>query len=198
MPFRIVVDTSARIVRVRYRGDVSPDDRLVFAEQVMDEADRAGMHRLLLDFRDAQSLGGRDEDFRWVAEVCAARFPPHARLAYVVRYEHQLNERLEALIRARGVQVGRFLDVAKAIAWLQAATLAAVDPAPAAAPARTDPVRAYRLAVEAAEPASAVSAVQFAAIADLVQVLLAKGLDEATIQQIAGRMASVMRASRHA
>lgn len=191
MPCEIVVEEVDRLIHVRYSGEVTLEERLAIARKVLDDVERTGIHGLLLDFRDAQSLGKDPADCTRMADHCTPRLPQDARLAYLLRYDHQLDESLETLMRSRGVQVERFHDAATATAWLQGAEPA--DPVGAGAPPQPELHRAFRLVGEVVDPATPVSPDQFAAIGELVQELLAQGVDEPTVRQLAGRMWSVMR-----
>lgn len=188
MAFQIEVDEGARIVRTRYSGDVTLDERLAVACQALAEAKRIGSHRILLDYRDAQSLSGDPESCQRIADHCTPQLPPDARLAYLLRYDHQLNESLEALVRSRGVQVARFTDAAEAVAWLTAPGRAESE-----LPPEAELGRAFQLVADVVDPSAPVSPDQFAAIGELVRDLLAKGVDEPTVRHVAGRMWTAMR-----
>lgn len=191
MPFEIVVDTDARILRARYTGEVGMDDRRRFARQVMEKAQRSGIYRWLLDFRQAQVRSADPDDIVRMADEFSPRLPPGVRMAYLVMYHHQLDDSLEGLMRDRGVQVERFHDRETAVGWLQDDDAGG----PAAPPATTMLSRALRLAAEAIGPAARVSPDQFVAMGELVHELLASGLDDATVMRIARRMVAAMDAS---
>lgn len=179
MPLEIVVDTVARILRARYSGEVGMADRQAFARQVLEKAQRTGIYRWLLDFRQAQSRGADPTDVKDMADEFTPQFPPGVRMAYLLRYDHQLDDALESVVRSRGVQVERFHDLDEAVAWLQA-------------PMASN--RALRLVDEAIDPAARLSPDQFAAIGELIDALLAEGVDEATVAQLGRRMSAVMNA----
>ena len=120
MPFEITVDTAARVLLVRYSGEVGMDDRLRLARQVLEKAQATGIFRWLLDFRRAQSRGADPSGTRCMADEFTSRFPPGVRMAYLLTYDHQLDDSLEKLLRARGVPVERFRDLDAAMTWLQA------------------------------------------------------------------------------
>lgn len=195
MPHVIEVDAVAEIVRACYSGDVTLDERLEVARRMLGEAQAACFHRLLLDFRNAQSLAGDPEGVRRIADYCMPLMGPNTRLAYLVRYDHQVNETLEHMVHSRGIQVARFKDHRKAIAWLQAPVLTLAE-APGETPGETELRRTFRVVAEVIDPAAPVSPDQLAAIGEMVQALLAKGLDEATVRELAGRMALAMRVRR--
>ena len=195
MPCEIEVDKVAGIVHARFSGEVGLDERLAIARKVLDEAARIGIYRLLLDFRDAQSLGSNPQSCKVIADHCTPRLPPDARLAYLLTYDHQLDGTLEALMRARGVLAERFGDIGAAMAWLQAPERVAIDAigdvdVEAAAP--SDLQRAFQVVGEVIDFGTPVSPEQFAAIGGLVHELLAKGMEEATVRGIASRMAAAM------
>ncbi|HEU4813723.1 MAG TPA: hypothetical protein VFS99_05795 [Xanthomonadaceae bacterium] len=190
MPFEIVVDEVAGIVRTRYSGEISLDERMAVACQMLVEAERIGAYRLLMDFRDAQSLSGDPESCKLIADHCTPRLPPDARLAYLLRYDHQLDGSLEALVRSRGVRAERFNDANAAMAWLQAPDQVDFDAiAEADTTVPTNLHRAFQVVGEVIDFGTPVSPDQFAAIGELVHELLATGMDEAAVRGIAGRMA---------
>lgn len=187
MSFEIVVDTAAHILRARYTGEFGMRDRVVMARQVLETAQRTGIYRWLLDFRQAQSRGADPAEVKDMADEFTPQFPPGVRMAYLLMYDHQLDESLEAVVRSRGVQAERFHGLDAAIAWLQAG-----DPEPVEAPESAGSKRAFRLADEAIDPAARLSPEQFAAIGELIDALLAKGVDDATVAQLARRMSAAM------
>lgn len=119
MAYEITLDREARILRVRYTGEVSLDERLVIAGQVLGVMQTTGVHRVLLDFRGAQSLGAKPEAVARIVNQCMPHLPADARLAYLVQYDHQVDSSVEDLARSCGYQVDRFHDKEVALAWLQ-------------------------------------------------------------------------------
>ena len=188
MPFEIVVDAVARILRARYSGEVSLVERAALARRILHEAERTGIYRLLLDFRDAQARGADPAEVGRVADELTSRLSPDARLAYLLRYDHQLDDSLEVAARSRGVRLERFVDMAAAVAWLQAD-----DQSPAAeASGGPDLDRAFQLAAEAVDPAARLSPEQLSVLGELVHELLATGMDEANVLRLARRMSAAM------
>ena len=185
MPHEITVDHDARRVRVRYTGEITLDDRLVIAREVVAVVQATGIHCVLLDFRGAQSLGARPEAIARIVDQCMPGLPPGARLAYLVQYDHQVDGSVEDLARSRGYQVERFQDQASALAWLGEASDAAVP--------EEDAPHALRLAAELADPARPLAPEQLDALGELVHALVAAGMEDATVRRVAGRIASVMR-----
>lgn len=207
MPFEIKHDRAAGILHARYGGVVDMAQRIALARRVLAEAERTGSYRWLLDFRDAQSLVAEEADVARMADEFSPQLPAGTRMAYLLRYDHQLNAALEDSMRSRGVPVERFHDADAAIAWLQATGDGVegddgrdVEPGPgqAPAPAATDDPQvdlrhALRLVGEIVEANAPVSPDQFAALGELVQALLEAGLDDAAIRRVCGRMAHAMR-----
>lgn len=190
MPLEIVVDTAARILRARYTGEIGVADRHGFARQVLEKAQRTGIYRWLLDFRQAQSRGSAPAEIRRMADEFTPQFPHGVRMAYLLSYDHQLDDSLESIVRSRGVLVERFHDLDAAVAWLQAGdTDAANAPESPESPAAR---RAFRLVDEAIDPAARLSPEQFTAIGELIDVLLAAGIDDATVARLARRMSAAM------
>lgn len=187
MSHEITVDQDARLVRVRYTGEITLDERLVIAREVVGVVHATGIHFVLLDFRAAQSLGARPEAIARIVDQCMPSLPPDARLAYLVQYDHQVDGSVEDLARSRGYQVERFQDRAAAVAWLCEARDAAM------ASAEGDAPHALRLAAELANPARPLTPAQLDALGDLVHALVAAGMEDATVRRVAGRIASVMR-----
>jgi len=197
MPCDIQVDPVARVVHARYRGEVTLKQRHEMAGQVLARAEAGGFDRVLLDFRAAQSLESDPDATRRIADTYAPRIGPDMRLAYLVRYDYQVDPSVEALGRERGVRVERFNDLDAAMAWLQerdtpvatpeATGAAAAPPAPGAADIR----RTMRLAAEIA--GAPLSPEQFAALGGLVHDLLAAGIPEDRVREMAGRLSEAMR-----
>ena len=198
MPFEIAVDTAAGIVQTRYSGEVGLDERLTVACRMLEEAERIGSYRLLMDFRNAQSLSGDPDSCKVIADHCTPRLPSDARLAYLLTYDHQLDSTLESLVRSRGVLAERFSDARAAKAWLLAPHRIDVDAlgdVEVAAP--TNLHRAFQVVGEVIDFGTPVSPDQFAAIGGLVHELLATGMDEDAVRAIAGRMAMAMQLRPH-
>ena len=193
MPFDIVVASAAGILRARYTGEVGLDQRVSFARRLLDEAERAGIHRWLLDFRGAHARVGRRDDVVRMADELASRIPLDARIAYLMTHRHQVDDEVGGLLRSAGLDVERFVDPGKAVAWLRS------DPSPRIAEARAadpDPNRAYRLVADAIAPTIQLSPPQFAALGELAQDLLARGIEDRVIQRIVGRLSGNMGSGR--
>ena len=188
MAFEIVFDPVARVLRARYSGEVTLEERLGLARRILQDAERTGVYRLLLDFRDAQSRGADPQEVGRVADELSARLPGDARIAYLLRYDHQLDDSLEVAVRSRGVRIERFLDMTAAVAWLQQDD----PPRGAGEPGDADLDHAFRLAAESVDPAARLSPEQLSVLGELVHELLATGMDEATILRLARRVSAAM------
>lgn len=190
MPHEFAVEQADRLLLVRYTGEVGVRERQDVIVKLMDQARATGFHRMLIDFRNAHSKPADPRDVLRVVDHYAPRMPVDTRLAYLLRYDHQLDDTFEVFARERGIQVERFTDRGMAMAWLDAA---------ASGPAHSGPTRpgpgvahALRLATDAIGDGHALRTDQVAAIDALVHVLLATGIDEATIRDLAGRIAAAM------
>lgn len=188
MPFEIAIDSAARVLRARYTGEVGLDERASSALRVLQEAERTGIYRWLLDFRGAHARVGKSVDVMRMWSEFASKLPPDARLAYLMTYDHQVDDAVGAVIRSGGVEVERFTNPGGAVAWL----LSAHSPQVEATPADTDPDGAYRLVADAIDPAIQLSPSQFAALGELAQELLARGSGDAVTQRLVGRLSGVM------
>ena len=189
MAFEIVVDTAAQILRARYTGEVGLEERMSLGRRVLEEAERTGIYRILLDFRAAHARVGNTDDVGRMADMVAPSLPSDARLAYLMRYQHQDDEAVGDLVRTRGVEVERFTNPDVALAWLQEDRPGGQPEPPAGDP---EPNRAYRLVADAIDPAIQLSPRQFAALGELAQELLGRGVDDATVRQITLRMSGAM------
>ena len=189
MAFEIVVDTAAQILRARYTGEVGLGERMALGRRVLEEAERTGIYRILLDFRSAHARVGNVDDVGRMADMVAPSLPFDARLAYLMTHQHQVDDAVGELIRTRGVEVERFTDPDVAVAWLQEDRSVAQPEAPAH---DLEPNRAYRLVADAIDPAVQLSPPQFAALGELAQELLARGIDDAATQRIVGRLSGAM------
>lgn len=189
MPYEITVDRDAWVLRVRYTGEITLDERLVIAGQVLGVMQTTGIHGVLLDFRSAQSLGAQPEAVARIVNQCAPHLPADARLAYLVHYDHQVDSSVEDLARSRGYQVDRFHDQQVALAWLQEG-FASAPPAWEQAE-QGDAPHAVRLVGELVHPT--MQSDQVSALGDLVHALVASGMDDASVRRVAGRIAMVMR-----
>lgn len=188
MSCEIVVDPNTGILRARYSGEMSLDDRVACARRVLEEAERSGCYRLLLDFRAAHARVAKLADAVRMADEVTPRLRPGARLAYLMTYDHQIDDSVGTLIRSRGVQVDRFIGLEDAVAWLQADVL----PGNQAGPSEGGSSRAHRLIADAIDPATSLSPHQLSALGELVEELLDRDIDDAAIRSIAVRIAEAM------
>ena len=193
MPCELVVDDVAGILHARYSGEVTLDHRLDISLQVVDRLERERIHRVLLDFRSAQSFGNDPDGCRRIVEACLPRLDPRVRLAYLLNYDHQVDPSVESLVRQLGINARRFQDRERAMAWLAEPDA----PVPAGAEGTDTDVspvaRSIRLVAEVVGPEAATNPDQFAALGELVHDLLATGMDEAKVRQVAGRLSEAMR-----
>ena len=192
MAFEIVVDSVAGILRARYTGEVGLAERVSFARRLLNEAERTGIQRWLLDFRGAQARAGRPDDVGRMVDEFALRIPLDARIAYLMTHLHQVDDEVGVLLRSAGIEVERFTDPGKAVAWLQSDS----PPRTVEARADPDPNHAYRLVADAIDPRVQLSPPQFAALGELAQDLLARGIDDGVIRQIVGRLSGNMGSGR--
>jgi hypothetical protein len=120
MPYDYVVDQERKILWVRYSGAVTADERRAAAEYVLGEATGPEMRRILLDYRRATSLGMDEASSTHLARYLAGQLGARgARVAWLVKYDHQLDTTVEHKARELGVDNQRFQDFDEAVAWLQ-------------------------------------------------------------------------------
>lgn len=200
MAHEIIVDTDARVLRVRYMGQIGLDERRRIADEALDTAGAAGLHRILLDFRDAHALATD----ALAADRMVARLAPRiacARVAYLVKYDHQVSDVLEELARQRGIAVARFHDLGDAMEWLGGTgpdpeTGDAASPATHDAPATRALARGdsdvLRLVTRVLDPEVPVPPATYTAIGQLVQELLDAGVPEPEVLKAAMRMSAAI------
>jgi hypothetical protein len=122
------------VLWVNYAGVVTLEQRRQRFRETVERALETDCFRVLADFRRAHALehdpGISTEIAALIAEHVAGR---DVRIAWLVRYDHQLDDQLERSIAALGVATGRFQDRDRALAWLQRSgeTPAPVEPGPA-------------------------------------------------------------------
>ena len=196
MSYQILIEHDGRILRVRYSGQIGIEERIAAAEAVLGRRTHASINRYVLDYRGATYLPGDEASnralARYLADMLAGR---DARIAWLMNYDHQLGPSVERLTGDFGVTNGRFYNIESAMAWLlQPAD--AMRPMMGSAPeAPSPPRRALALAMGIADPSRPLPPTQFAGVTRLVQDLLDEGLDEATVQRLAGRMFEVVYAA---
>lgn len=131
MPYDFVIDDERKIIRVRYSGVVTVEERQAAARHVLGEVATPDMRRILLDYRPATSLATDEASGSALAGyligMLAAR---QARVAWLVNYDHQLDPLVEGKMRERGIATARFRDPDAALAWLQKEDSVAAKPAP--------------------------------------------------------------------
>ena len=200
MPHRITVDPVAGVVHARYLGEVTLEERELIIGAALERSREAGLSRILLDFREAHTAGADEAAYDRVAAYWAPRLM-QSRLACLVTYDHQISNRIEQLVRARGVAVERFHDFDAAMAWLaepdgDAGDAAGPPAAAAQAPPPTDPRRVQRLLREVLDPALRVPDGVVRAVEQLLRELLEAGLPEEEALAIARRMSlAILRAA---
>lgn len=122
MPYVYEINEEGRRVEVRFTGEITLQERLEASRAVLSCATRNGLHRVLVDFRRANSLGSEhDASVELAAFIARSQPSPSARVAYLVIHDHQLDDTVERLAAERGLRSRRFLDPASAAAWLDAA-----------------------------------------------------------------------------
>jgi len=189
MSYAFTVDERLGLLRVRYDGEVGMVERGRAVRELMEAAARTGLDRMLIDFRSAHSRPEDPREVMRVVDAYAPQVPAQARLAYVLRYDHQLDEAFEVFARERGVRAERFLDLDAALRWLQERSPETPAAEPDAAAAGTGAV--LRITTDAIG-SRALDGEQVAAIDDLVRATLAAGMDEAGVRALAARIAGAM------
>ena len=186
MPIDIQPDPTLGILRARYSGELDLKARIEHGERLMQEAARTGLWRWLLDFRLAQARSASADDAVRMASHFEPRMPAALRMAYLLRYDHQLDPTVEERMRTFGRRVERFHHPDAAIAWLIAPD---IDPASGDVPQRpvTD---------DASDTIGAPGDAFVAALDQLAADLAAAGLAPAKVQSIVARMAAALRAPR--
>lgn len=200
MAHEIIVDTDARVLRVRYRGQIGLEERRRIGYEAVDAANAAKLRRILLDFRDAHALAADAV----ATERMVARLAPGiacARVAYLVKYDHQVSDMLEQLARHQGIAVARFHDLGAAMQWL-----GETGPEPraddGAATATADAIAGHgrtrddsdvrRLVSRALDPEVPVPPATYTVIGQLVQELLDAGVPEPEVVKAAMRMSAAI------
>ena len=117
MPYDFVIDQERQLIRVRYSGVVTLEERRAGAQHVLGEAAGPDMRRILLDYRPATSLA-RDEAAAdalvdYLVRTLGER---RARIAWLVNYDHQLDPLVEGKLREGGIATARFRDPDAALA----------------------------------------------------------------------------------
>lgn len=201
MAHEIIVDADARVLRVRYLGQVGLEERRRVAYEALDTATAAGFHRILLDFRDAHALAidALAAD-RMVANI--APLIVGARIAYLVKYDHQVSDVLEQLGRQRGIAMARFHDMGAALKWLgetgpepgsTEVPASATDEAPVEQARGARGSRdVLRLVTRVLDPEVPVTPATYTAIGQLVQELLDAGVPEPEVLKAAMRMSAAI------
>lgn len=183
----VTVGTPVRALLVQQAGVLSPAQRRDAVKEVLARARELGCYRILVDYRQAHVFEHDDASNERAADLIAEAFRGRdARLAAVVRFDHQLDDALETMLAARGVATRRFDDFAEAMDWVQSQQPVASSGATVRPRREEDPVA---IAVRAVDPGLALLPSQFATVVHLVADLLAEGLDEDRIQPLARRMA---------
>jgi hypothetical protein len=120
MPYDFVIDQDRGILRVRYSGVVTLEERRSAAEHILGHVASPDMRRILLDYRPATSLAADEASATALADyltgMLAAR---NTRVAWLVNYDHQLDPLVEGKLRERGIATARFRDQDEAIGWLR-------------------------------------------------------------------------------
>lgn len=206
VPHIFVVHSPVPVLWVNYAGVVTLEQRRQRFRETVERALETDCFRVLADFRRAHALehdpGISTEIAALIAQHVAGR---DVRIAWLVRYDHQLDDQVERSIAALGVATGRFQDRDRALAWLQhdGEPPAPVEHAPASRPTRT-PATATRgkraapkqdavaLVSRLAGTKVRLSGAQYAALIQLVEGLAAAGMDEERIEPLARRMLEAM------
>jgi len=138
MAHEFIVDEERAILRVRYSGTITVDERRAAAEYLLGDAVPADIHRLLLDYRSATASRSDENASRELADYMESMLGERegARVAWLVTYDHQLDPAVERMATGRGIANRRFRNYDDAIAWLEqpgpdrtAATVVAGDAA---------------------------------------------------------------------
>lgn len=191
MPFQIEYDPANDLLRAHVSGQIGIGERAEMARVLMEQAATRSVHGLLLDFREAQAPTPTQEEAGRFADLYAPLLQAPRRLAYLLRYEHQLDTVVEDVLRARGVVVERFREPEVAIAWLREAR---PPRHPSQGPGADDPrAPLMRTAVGDEDGPGVLTPDQFAALGELVDALLAADVDAETIRGLVARMAAAMR-----
>lgn len=193
----LLVDAPVAVLWVRYSGVVTLEQRRLMFQEALKRALAADCFRVLVDFRAAHALQHDERASNEIASSVAGHVTGRdVRIAWLVRYDHQLDDLVERNIARLGVATARFQDHDKALAWLRAPKAAPVDdaalrPAPRkqAAAKKHD---AVELVARLAGARARLSGAQYAAVVRLVEDLEASGLDEARIKPLAKRMLDAM------
>src|SRR5690606_33513666 len=91
MPYDFTIEPDNHLVRVRYSGLVTVEERRAAVQQVIGEAVGPGIHRVLLDYRGANAAPADEAAAEAVADAAAALMLARGmRVAWLVNYDHQL------------------------------------------------------------------------------------------------------------
>lgn len=154
----------------------------------VDRAVEAGCDRILVDCRQVHVFDRDPVACGEAADYLVERFAADTgKVAWLVNFDHQLDDATERMLAAKGVVNARFRDSDLALEWL-AAPIERLGAGETAVP--VDPVT---LATRAIDPAMALMPSQFAAVVRFVETLLAEGLDEGNIERLAAETAHVLR-----
>ena len=194
----VVIGSPVQVLLVQKAGVVSAGQRREAIEAMVRRALELRCFRILVDYRQAHAFAHDRAGSERVADVIASAFRGRdAKIAMLVRYDHQLDDALERQLTARGVATHRFHGFDDALDWLQSEQRlpAHMDmdmdrQAPHSGAGRPDPVE---IAVRAVDPARPLLPSQFATVVHLVADLLGEGLHESDIGPLARRMASALR-----
>lgn len=197
MPYITLVDSPVPVLWVRYSGVVTLEQRRHRFREALERALAADCYRVLVDFRAAHSLQHDDRVSNEIAKLLVEHVAGRdVRIAWLVSYDHQLDDLVERSVARLGVATARFRDRDKAIAWLRAPKVAPVDDAHLRPAAGTRAVRrkgdAVDLVARLAGARARLSGAQYAAVVRLVEDLAASGMDEARIRPLARRMLDAM------
>lgn len=201
-----LIDSPVPVLWLRYSGVLTLDDRHRAIEETARRALAANCFRVLADFRTAHSFVRDDVAGAEVSKFLMRQIGTREmRIAFLVQFDHQLDDVVERALADSGFPTARFSDFDKALAWLRG-PLAADRMAPTRAPRERKPkprettaqpaaspaVDAVALVARAADPGVRLLPAQYAAAVRMAEDLGKSGMLPDQIQPLVRRMLAAM------
>lgn len=119
MSYTIVVDDQRKLIRVKYSGVITLEDRAQAVEEGSGILSRSGYCKILVDLSDAVMAYQSPKEESEFAEILSSNeVLKHCKTAFLAKRKQSDNEFIEILAKVKQYNSEHFTDLNEAYKWL--------------------------------------------------------------------------------